>query len=178
MSHPSPLSRAASPGRTVARRSPRRLLAGVAAAALALGLSPALPAPASAIPAQNEPGVTMRAFQLGSPIDAICELKAGQTPNVDQLKSVIDWDSPEDFGGLQDNFVVEATAALTVETAGTYEFRLISDDGSRLTIDDQVVIDHDGLHGADPKDGSTTLTAGDHDLVVDFFEAAAASSSP
>ncbi|MCP3422926.1 family 16 glycoside hydrolase [Nocardioides pinisoli] len=127
---------------------------------------------ASAIPAGDEPGITMRAFQLGQPISELCTLKAGQTPNVDQLKQVVDWRSPSDFGGLQDNFVVEALANLSVETGGTYRFRLTSDDGSRLTIDDQVVVDHDGLHGDTAMEGSVTLTAGAvHALRVDYFEA-------
>ena len=84
---------------------------------------------ASAIPAGDEPGLTMRAFQLGQSISELCTLKAGQTPNVDLLKQTIDW-TPADFGGLAENFVVEALANLSVATAGTYTFRLASDDGS------------------------------------------------
>ena len=38
-------------------------------------------------------------------------------------------------------------------------------------IDDTVVIDHDGLHGATPKDGAITLTTGYHALRIDHFEA-------
>ena len=114
----------------------------------------------------------MRAFQLGQGISELCTLKAGQTPNVDQLKQTIDWRTPADFGGLQDNFVVEALATLSVDTTGTYAFRLTSDDGSRLQIDDQVVVDHDGLHGDTAMEGSFTLTAGtEHDLRLDYFEA-------
>ena len=52
-----------------------------------------------------------------------------------------------------------------------YTFRLRSDDGSELFIDDTLVIDHDGLHGADDKDGAIQLTAGRHALRVNFFEA-------
>ena len=75
------------------------------------------------------------------------------------------------FGGPTQNFIVHAIANLTVPTAGTYEFRLRSDDGSELLIDDALVIDHDGLHGAEDKDGSVELTAGVHALRVNFFEA-------
>ena len=40
-------------------------------------------------------------------------------------------------------------------------------------IDGSVVIDHDGLHGADPpKDGAVALTAGVHDLDVEYFDRA------
>lgn len=151
--------------------SPRRgLLAAVTAGALTLGLAGGVVA-ASAVPPGDEPGVTLRAFQLGQSISDICTLKAGQTPNVDQLKPVIDWDAPEDFGGLQDNYVVHALANLTVEQAGTYMFQLTSDDGSELIIGDQLVVDHDGLHGATSKEGSVTLTEGVHALRVNYFEA-------
>ena len=140
------------------------------ATAVAASLAAVMPS-ASAIPAGDEPGVTMRAFQLGQPISELCTLKAGQTPNVDQLKQVIDWDAPEDFGGLENDFVVEALANLTIEQAGTYEFRLVSDDGSELFIGDQLVVDHDGLHGDTAKDGSITLGTGVHPLLINYFEA-------
>ena len=42
---------------------------------------------------------------------------------------------------------------------------------SELFIDDQLVIDHDGLHGAEDKDGVIQLSAGMHALRINFFEA-------
>ena len=154
-------------------RSRRRARWTAAALATAVAASRAAVTPsACAVPAGDEPGVTMRAFQLGLSISELCTLKSGLTPTVDRLMQTIDWRSPAVFGGLQDNFVVEALATLSVETTGTYMFRLTSDDGSRLQIDDQVVVDHDGLHGDTAKEGSFTLTAGtEHDLRLDYFEA-------
>ncbi len=149
----------------------RGSLATLAAGALTLGLLASLPSAQAAIPAGNEPGVTLRGYQLGAPISELCTLKAAQTPNVDLLKPTIDWDAPEDFGGLSDNFVVEALADLDITTAGQYTFRLLSDDGSQLFIDGTSVIDNDGLHGNTPKDGTVTLTTGVKRLRIDFFEA-------
>src|SRR5688572_27836643 len=118
-----PRSRAAGVrSRRGARWATAALVTAVAASLAAVAPS------ASAIPAGDEPGLTMRAFQLGQSISELCTLKAGQTPNVDQLKQTIDWKTPADFGGLEDNFVVEALANLSIEEAATYEFRLISDD--------------------------------------------------
>ncbi|KPC75492.1 membrane protein, partial [Streptomyces sp. NRRL WC-3753] len=96
-------------------------------------------------------------------------IKAGQTPNVDKLMPVIDWSATDDFG-VADHFVSEVTANLTVPEDGTYDFRLTSDDGSRLLIGGDTVIDHDGLHGAEPKDGSKELTEGHHTLRIDHFD--------
>lgn len=168
MSPVQPRSRAAG----VRSRRGSRWATAALATAVAASLAAVAPSASYAVPAGDEPGVTMRAYQLGQPISELCTLKAGQTPNVDLLKQTIDWRTPADFGGLQDNFVVEALATLSVETTGTYEFRLTSDDGSRLQIDDQVVVDHDGLHGDTAMTGSFTLTAGtEHDLRLDYFEA-------
>ncbi|MFD9770811.1 family 16 glycoside hydrolase [[Kitasatospora] papulosa] len=121
------------------------------------------------IPPQ-EPGVTLRVFDTQVPLSGLCTLKPGQTPNHDKLMPTVDWSTVDDFGGYADNFVAEVSGYLVVPADGRYDFRLTSDDGSRLTIDDQQVIDHDGLHGAEPKDGSASLTAGSHPFRVDYFE--------
>ncbi len=156
------------------RRPLRRHLTGLLAASFLVGAFTAVPAtaappsPADELPPQ-EPGVTLRVFDVQVPLDELCDIKAGQTPNVDKLMPRIDWDAPEDFG-FEDRFVSQVTANIHVPEDGSYAFRLTSDDGSRLLIDDQLVIDHDGLHGAEPKDGSVTLAAGHHALRIDHFD--------
>lgn len=137
--------------------------------ALLGGSIAALPAAAAAPPGQQD-GLTLRTYQLGQPLSALCTLKDGQTPNVDKAVPTIDLTTAADFGA-EDNFVSHALAQLTVPEGGEHTFRLTSDDGSRLSIDGQVVVDHDGLHGEEAKDGAVTLTAGAHDLYVEFFEA-------
>ncbi|MFE7031234.1 family 16 glycoside hydrolase [Streptomyces sp. NPDC057621] len=132
------------------------------------GSSAATPA-AAAIPPQ-EPGVTLRVFDVQTPLSKLCTLKPGQTPNHDALKSTVDWSTTDDFGGFSDRFVSEVTGYLVVPSDGTYGLRLTSDDGSRLSIDGATVIDHDGLHGAEPKDASVQLAAGSHPLRIDHFE--------
>jgi hypothetical protein len=124
---------------------------------------------AAAIPPQ-EPGVTLRVFDVQTPLSKLCTLKPGQTPNHDALKSTVDWSTTDDFGGFSDRFVSEVTGYLVVPSDGTYGLRLTSDDGSRLSIDGATVIDHDGLHGAEPKDTSVQLTAGSHPLRIEHFE--------
>ncbi|MEU4454968.1 family 16 glycoside hydrolase [Nocardioides sp. NPDC023903] len=143
-------------------------LVGLSVVAALLGSGPATAAEEAELPPQ-EPGVTLRTYDMARPIDQLCTLRAGQTPNVDKLTSLIDYDSPADFG-LADRFISHALANLNIATAGSYDFRLISDDGSRLVIDGEEVIDHDGLHGETPKDGSVTLSEGYHDLRVEHFE--------
>jgi glucose/arabinose dehydrogenase len=137
-------------------------------AALLIGTFAAAPAQAADLPPQ-EPGVTLRTYDIGAPLSRICDLKPGQTPNVDKLMPTVDWSSAAQFG-LEDNFVTHALANLNTPADGTYTFRLTSDDGSKLWIGDTLVVDHDGLHGAEPKDGTIALTAGVHPLRIEHFE--------
>ncbi|WND39812.1 ricin-type beta-trefoil lectin domain protein [Streptomyces sp. BB1-1-1] len=154
------------------RRLGRRLAGTLIASLLAVGLSsspsPAGTPAAADLPPQ-EPGVTLRVFDVQAPLNEICTLKAGQTPNVDKLMPVVDWSSAEDFG-LESNFVTHVLGNLDAAQAGSYTFRLTSDDGSRLWIDDQLVVNHDGLHGPEPKDATVDLTAGSHSLRIEHFE--------
>ncbi|WP_076972403.1 ricin-type beta-trefoil lectin domain protein [Streptomyces sp. M1013] len=154
------------------RRLGRRLAGTVITSLLVVGLSsspsPADDAAAADLPPQ-EPGVTLRVFDVQAPLSGICTLKAGQTPNIDKLMPVVDWSSADDFG-LESNFVTHVLGNLDAPQTGSYTFRLTSDDGSRLWIDDQLVVDHDGLHGPEPKDATVDLTAGPHALRIEHFE--------
>lgn len=154
------------------RRLGRRLAGPVLASLLTLGLSaPAARADDSAaadLPPQ-EPGVTLRVFDVQVPLSELCTLKAGQTPNIDKLMPVINWSSAGDFG-LDTHFVTQVIGNLNAPSTGSYALRLTSDDGSRLWIDDKLVINHDGLHGADPKDATVELTGGYHSLRIEHFE--------
>ncbi|MEO9326262.1 Ig-like domain repeat protein [Nocardioides sp. C4-1] len=157
-------------------RRGRRLLASGLAAALGVGVMATMAtASAAAVPAGDEPGVTMRVYKVRAGLTSICTLKPAQTPNVDKLMQNINWTSDADFSSaqdpMQDNFIAHALANLSIDADGSYEFQLTSDDGSRLFIDDKQVINNDGLHGAEAKTGSVTLAAGVHKLRVEFLEA-------
>jgi YVTN family beta-propeller protein len=71
----------------------------------------------------------------------------------------------------EDYFAFRFTGKISIGTAGSYTFYTESDDGSRLWIDGQLVVDNDGLHAMEEKAGTVTLTQGLHDIVVGFFEA-------
>jgi hypothetical protein len=50
-----------------------------------------------------------------------------------------------------------------------YTISLVSDDGSDLRIDDQLVIDNDGLHGSSEKRANIALGKGRHVIDVRWF---------
>jgi alpha-L-fucosidase len=53
---------------------------------------------------------------------------------------------------------------------GIYTFYISSDDGSRLVIDNKMLIDNDGLHGMGEKSKEAPLAKGYHKFKVLFFE--------
>ena len=56
-----------------------------------------------------------------------------------------------------ENFAVRFRGVLVVSTPGRYTFWLLSDDGSKLYIDDTLVIDNDGIHGITRNKGRKEL---------------------
>ena len=59
---------------------------------------------------------------------------------------------------------------LRIDTPGEYRFLLLSNDGSRLYLNDALVIDNDGEHTAYEKSGTVRLAAGLHPLRVEYFQ--------
>lgn len=72
--------------------------------------------------------------------------------------------------GQPDHFAVRFRGKFRVEQNGQYRFYLSSDDGSRLIIDGQTVLENDEIHPLSTKDAKVQLTAGEHEVVVEYFE--------
>lgn len=69
-------------------------------------------------------------------------------------------------------FAIDYHAVFWVEVPGEYRFLMLSDDGAILRIDDQKVIDLDGLHMATPGLGRIHLSAGPHAIEVPYYQGA------
>jgi len=69
-----------------------------------------------------------------------------------------------------DGFAFRFIAKVAAPEDGYYTFYTSSDDGSELYVDGIQVVDNDGLHGMQWREGVKYLTAGLHDIVVTMFE--------
>jgi hypothetical protein len=75
--------------------------------------------------------------------------------------------------GIKPNYVaVRFQSTLVVPRDGFYEFSLTSDDGSKMYINNKLVIANDGLHPAIEKQGRAGLKKGGVPIRVEFFNAA------
>ncbi len=59
---------------------------------------------------------------------------------------------------------------LMINEDAVYQFITESDDGSKLFIDDQLIVENDGLHSLKAASGSTALAKGLHKIEVHYFD--------
>lgn len=74
------------------------------------------------------------------------------------------------FSTLNDNFGLTFKGYIDIAKEGIYTFYLRSDDGSRLKIGNQELIDLDGLHAVQERSGQILLEKGKHRIDIEFFE--------
>lgn len=67
-------------------------------------------------------------------------------------------------------FAIDYAGRFWIDKPGLYQFDLLSDDGSRLYIDDRLIIDNDGQHPPETRSGSVNLTGGIHNVRVSYFQ--------
>lgn len=69
-----------------------------------------------------------------------------------------------------DKFAFEFNGYIKIEKDAAYDFFIASDDGSKLFIDDEEVVDNDGDHGTVEKSGKAALKKGYHKIKVLYFD--------
>lgn len=96
-------------------------------------------------------------------IPKLWEMKPDRKGRVNKL-SLKSIEPREDFYG------VDIFGFLNIEKEGEYTFYLISDDGSKLFVNNQLLIDNDGLHSSKEVSGKITLEKGKHPFKIFYFE--------
>jgi len=83
--------------------------------------------------------------------------------------SVLELD-PDKIGGRLDHYAIQYSGYISVPETGIYTFHLKSDDGSKLYLHDELVVDNDGSHSAKTETGMVALKKGLHPVRIDYFE--------
>lgn len=116
------------------------------------------------------------------------ETIAGSTKGLQYSYYSGDWEQLPDFNNLppesqgtmeqfdlspstqKEFFGIQFQGYITVPEDGLYRFHVASDDGSRLYIGDELVVDNDGLHRSTKVMGRIVLEKGIHPIRVDYFQ--------
>ena len=88
-------------------------------------------------------------------------------PDVQGVKENIDL---VDIDDTKNHFCVLLETELKVAKEEEYNFTLTTDDGSKLYIDGEMLIENDGAHGPIEKKVSKVLSKGKHPLKIEFFD--------
>lgn len=120
---------------------------------------------------EERPGIAMNIYQFTGNMLGFPKITSDNLPISSGVANVIHADE-NGFGNLESNFSMVGTGFINLKEPKNIVFRLVSDDGSRLFINDQLIIDNGGFHGLDPKDGEVQLKAGKHPFKIEYFQAA------
>ncbi len=116
----------------------------------------------------SQPGLQFHYMPLDSQITtvtAIGGLEASQRGTVSGFQFP-DMEYPEYFG-------LRFAGFIKVPETGVYTFAIQSNDGSRLYIGRQLIVDNDGLHGPVTRSGQIALKKGLHPIRLDYFQGGA-----
>jgi len=104
---------------------------------------------------------------------SVYEGKWSALPAFDSMKAATtgvakSFDIASRKGTEEYGFVFEGLIKIPAD--GIYTFHISSDDGSKLFIDDKLLVDNDGLHGMVEKQNEVPLAKDYHNIKVLFFE--------
>ena len=120
------------------------------------------PLPALPVSPSAEPGAQVRVYRgAWSSLPDFATLEPASTDRCATI-ALPDGYREEDVARVYE-------ARLDVPEEAMWVFALESDDGSRLLVDGELVVDNDGLHGPAEARGAVGLAAGSHDLRTEWF---------
>jgi cytochrome c len=70
----------------------------------------------------------------------------------------------------RENMLLHIKGFITIEKDDNFVFRLVSDDGSRMWLDNKLFIDNDGFHAAEAKEAEIVLKKGKHPVEIIFYQ--------
>lgn len=114
-------------------------------------------------------GLLVNLYQLSTTPSSLKNISFTGKPAVTAIAGSVNAGG-DDFGIFKDNFAMTVTGYLYLDKDDNVLFQLGSDDGSRLMIDNQEIINHDGPHGMNPKEAEVALRAGYHPLRIEYFQ--------
>lgn len=112
----------------------------------------------------DSPGLAWSYFEGDYPGDVF--EPAGATP----LAAGVAADLAELPPHREDDYAFQFAGFVSVPRDGLWTFWTQSDDGSRLFVDGEVVVENDGQHSFDSASGKVELSSGRHALRITYFE--------
>lgn len=126
--------------------------------------------------ASTDFGLNWEFYNVSSSISSVDQIPTtgaaatGFTNEIDVDALAFDHATSGGGGGNPSNFGVRYTGTIEITAAGNYTFFTNSDDGSKLFINGNEVVDNDALQSNNEESGIVNLPAGSHTITIEFFE--------
>ncbi len=124
------------------------------------------PSPAESVDG-TEPGLALEYYETAEEWERTPDFGALEVAET-AISAAVDWR----MGDRDEYFALRFNGYIDVPETGVYGFHLTSDDGSKLFIGGEQVVDNDGIHGAVERSGHVALQAGLHRFELRFFQRA------
>lgn len=127
----------------------------------------------------NELGLVAEYYKTGLPSMSVLPDFNSYSPDYSLIDSKIDFNltstawvttTGQILTNYIDNFAVRWKGRLYAPVSGNYSFKLGSDDGSKLFLDTEEIINNDGLHAYIEKEADLFLAEGYHNIEIQFFD--------
>ena len=105
---------------------------------------------------------TVKAMDKRKPIKRVCMAQLDVEPR-NFNEGVPGLDMTEWFG-------LDIRFTITIAKTGNWDFMILSDDGSRVSIDGEEIINNDGIHAPQAVMETVTLTQGVHNVRVRYYQ--------
>lgn len=116
-----------------------------------------------------EAGVLTKFFQSSKPVGKLADFNWKGQPQFESVLGTIEAKQSQ-VKWSEGNYGFSFDGYWKISTAGEYVLRLLSDDGSKLWLNDKMIIDNDGLHGTDGPQIVLNMEAGYHKIRTEFFQ--------
>jgi alpha-L-fucosidase len=113
---------------------------------------------------RSKEGLKLSSYKIDNPnsVDDLNKIKPDKK-SIAQTVSIKDTLRSENTGMIYEGYI-------NISLDAVYHFYLSSDDGSKLFIDGEEVIDNDGLHGDNEKSGTIALRKGYHEIKLCYIQ--------
>lgn len=112
-------------------------------------------------------GLNFQYFKLSESIGSTADLQKYEPTVIGEVEKMIFPYKDEDLAKF---FGIIYSGYIEIPKDDVYTFSVISNDGSRLSIADKLVVDNDGSHGATEKGGEIALQKGFHKIELSYFQ--------
>jgi cytochrome c len=115
------------------------------------------------------PGLLIRFWTSDKNLQKISDLDVSGAPSLTATATKIEAGGG-DFAEYKDNFGLQATGYLFLEKDDNVVLQLTSDDGSKMWVDGNLIIENDGPHGMDAREAEIALRAGYHTVRIEYYQ--------